>query len=121
MNVVSLSFSGSNVYFKILFSALQGQVIVGSNPYSASGICTCLHQRKYKVCILRSYHSEPSERVPRIEILVLERVYLHWSSKRFWQKNLVKILLISTLDKVICYKGTFLQRSTKPLFTYNKK
>jgi hypothetical protein len=33
------------------------------------------------------------------------------------KKNLVKSLLISTLDKVIYYKGTFLQGSTKPLFT----
>jgi hypothetical protein len=32
------------------------------------------------------------------------------------EKNLVKSLLISTLDKVI-YIGTFLQGSTKPLFT----
>jgi hypothetical protein len=36
----------------------------------------------------------------------------------FWvKKNLVKSLLISTLDKLIHYKGTFLQGSTKPLFT----
>jgi hypothetical protein len=36
----------------------------------------------------------------------------------FWEKkNLVKSLLISTLDKVIYYIGTFLQGSTKPLFT----
>jgi hypothetical protein len=36
----------------------------------------------------------------------------------FWaKKNLVKSLLISTLDKVIYYIGTFLQGSTKPLFT----
>jgi hypothetical protein len=33
------------------------------------------------------------------------------------KKNLAKSLLISTLDKVIYYKGTFLQGSTKPLFT----
>jgi hypothetical protein len=33
------------------------------------------------------------------------------------EKNLVKSLLISTLDKVIYYIGTFLQGSTKPLFT----
>jgi hypothetical protein len=38
-----------------------------------------------------------------IEILVLERVSLRWSCKHFWQKNLVKSLLISTLDKVIYY------------------
>jgi hypothetical protein len=31
------------------------------------------------------------------------------------EKNLVKCMLISTLDKVIHYKGTFLQGSTKPL------
>jgi hypothetical protein len=36
----------------------------------------------------------------------------------FWRKeHLVKNRLISTLDKVIYYKGTFLQGSTKPLFT----
>jgi hypothetical protein len=33
------------------------------------------------------------------------------------KKNLVKCLLISTLDKVIYYNGAFLQGSTKPLFT----
>jgi hypothetical protein len=33
------------------------------------------------------------------------------------KKTLVKRLLISTLDKVIYYKGTFLQRSTKTLCT----
>jgi hypothetical protein len=32
-------------------------------------------------------------------------------------KTLVKSLLISTLDKVIYYVGTFSQVSTKPLFT----
>jgi hypothetical protein len=32
------------------------------------------------------------------------------------EKNLVKNLLISTLDRVIYYNGTFLQGSTKPLF-----
>jgi hypothetical protein len=36
----------------------------------------------------------------------------------FWsKKNLVKILQISTLDKVIYYIGAFLQGSTKPFFT----
>jgi hypothetical protein len=36
----------------------------------------------------------------------------------FWaRKTLVKSLLISTLDKVIYYNGTFLQGTTKPLFT----
>jgi hypothetical protein len=36
----------------------------------------------------------------------------------FWvKKTLAKSLLISTLDKVIYYIGTFLQGSTKPLFT----
>jgi hypothetical protein len=35
-----------------------------------------------------------------------------------WEKKkLVKSLLISTLDKVIYYIGTFLHGSTKPLFT----
>jgi hypothetical protein len=33
------------------------------------------------------------------------------------KKTLVKSLPISTLDKVIYYKGTFLQDSTKPLLT----
>jgi hypothetical protein len=33
------------------------------------------------------------------------------------EKNLVKSLLISTLDKVTYYVGTFLQGSTKPLLT----
>jgi hypothetical protein len=36
----------------------------------------------------------------------------------FWvKKTLVKSLLISTLDMVIYYIGTFLQGSTKPLFS----
>jgi hypothetical protein len=36
----------------------------------------------------------------------------------FWGKeHLVKNRLISTLDKVIYHKGTFLQGSTKLLFT----
>jgi hypothetical protein len=51
----------------------------------------------------------------------------------FWEKNLIKSLLISTLDMVIYYngtftglsavhkrrrrRGTFLEGSTKPLFT----
>jgi hypothetical protein len=33
------------------------------------------------------------------------------------EKTLVKSLLISTLNKVIYYIGTFLQGSTNPLFT----
>jgi hypothetical protein len=33
------------------------------------------------------------------------------------KKNLVKSLLVYTLDKIIYYKGTFLQGSTKPLLT----
>jgi hypothetical protein len=36
------------------------------------------------------------------------------------EKNLAKSLLISTLEKVIYYIGTFLQGSTKPLFTLQK-
>jgi hypothetical protein len=32
-------------------------------------------------------------------------------------KTIVKSMLIYTLDKVNYYKGTFLQGSTKPLFT----
>jgi hypothetical protein len=35
----------------------------------------------------------------------------------FGKEHLVNNWLISTLDKVIYYKGTFLQGSTKPLFT----
>jgi hypothetical protein len=35
----------------------------------------------------------------------------------FGQKNLIKSLLISTLDKEIYYNGTFLQGSTKPQLT----
>jgi hypothetical protein len=57
---------------------------------------------------------------PKIVIITLtpEQVGLRWSGKHFWaKKNLIKSLLISTLDKVISYKGTFLQGSTKPLFT----
>jgi hypothetical protein len=38
--------------------------------------------------------------------------------QKFWaKKNLVKSLLISTLDKIIYYIKTFLEGSTKPLFT----
>jgi hypothetical protein len=56
--------------------------------------------------------------VGTIEILVPERACLRWSSKHFWEKKtLVKSMLISSLDKVIYYKGTFLQGSTTPLFT----
>jgi hypothetical protein len=33
------------------------------------------------------------------------------------KEHLVKNWLIPTLDKVIYYEGTFLQGSTKPLFT----
>jgi hypothetical protein len=39
----------------------------------------------------------------------------------FLAKNLAKSPLISTLDKVIYYKETFLQGSTKPLFTTQNK
>jgi hypothetical protein len=35
----------------------------------------------------------------------------------FGKEHLVKNWLISTLDKVIYFKGTIFQRSTKPLFT----
>jgi hypothetical protein len=52
-----------------------------------------------------------------IEISVLERACLSCSCKHFGQKNLVKSLLISALDKVIYYNGTFLRGSTKPIFT----
>jgi hypothetical protein len=55
------------------------------------------------------------KRVDLIEILVLECACSSCSCKHFGQKNFVKSLLISTLDKVIYYIGTFLQGSTKPL------
>jgi hypothetical protein len=42
-----------------------------------------------------------------IEILDLEQVYWHRSCKHFGEKKLVKSLLISTIDKVIYYIGTF--------------
>jgi hypothetical protein len=42
--------------------------------------------------------------------------------KTFWaKKSLVKSQLISTLDKVIYYNGTFLQGPTKPLFTLQNR
>jgi hypothetical protein len=60
-------------------------------------------------------------RVEPIEILVLRRVCLRCYSKHFGRiKTLVKILLVSTLDRVIYYKGTFLQDSTKPLLAAQK-
>jgi hypothetical protein len=37
------------------------------------------------------------------------------------EKTLAKSLLISTLDKVIYFIGTFLQGSTKPLFTLQNR
>jgi hypothetical protein len=53
-----------------------------------------------------------------IEILVLEQVCWHRSCKYFFgEEHLVKNGLISTLDKVIYFKGTIFQRSTKHLFT----
>jgi hypothetical protein len=39
----------------------------------------------------------------------------------FGEKKLEKSLLVSTLDKEIYYKETFLQGSTKPLFTTQKR
>jgi hypothetical protein len=49
-----------------------------------------------------------SDCINTIEILDLEQVCLHSSCKHFWaKKNLVKSLLISTLDKVIYYIETF--------------
>jgi hypothetical protein len=39
----------------------------------------------------------------------------------FGKEHLVKNRLISTLDKVIYYKGIFLQGSTKPLTNLNTK
>jgi hypothetical protein len=59
-------------------------------------------------------------RIYLIEILVLERVCLSCSCKHFGRKKtLVKSLL--DLDKVIYYIGTFLQGSTKPLFTIQNR
>jgi hypothetical protein len=49
-----------------------------------------------------------------IEIVVLERVCLACPANILGEKNLVKSLLIPTLDKVIYYVGTFLQGPTKP-------
>jgi hypothetical protein len=62
----------------------------------------------------RQRHSRMTQ-ISNIEILIIERVCLRWSNKHFWQKKLVKSLPISTLDKAIFYKGTFLQDSMKPL------
>jgi hypothetical protein len=54
-----------------------------------------------------------------IETLVLQRVPMFaLVQQTFLAKNLVKSLLISTLDKVICYKGAFSQDSTKPLLQH---
>jgi hypothetical protein len=53
-------------------------------------------------------HTALHDTVKTIEILVLELVCLRWSCKHFGRKkNLVKSLLISTLDEVIYYPGTF--------------
>jgi hypothetical protein len=41
----------------------------------------------------------------------------HGLANIFWKEHLVKNWLISTLDKVIYFKGTIFQWSTKPLFT----
>jgi hypothetical protein len=54
---------------------------------------------------------------PAVEISELEQVCWNWPCIHFGQKNLAKRMLNSNLDKVICYIGTFLQGSTKPLFT----
>jgi hypothetical protein len=40
-----------------------------------------------------------------------------WFCEYIGGKHLAKNWLISTLDKVIYFKGAFFQRSTKPLFT----
>jgi hypothetical protein len=57
-------------------------------------------------------------RVGHIEILELKQESGDKSSNIFLGKeHLVKNRLISTLDKVIYFKGTIFQRSTKPLFT----
>jgi hypothetical protein len=66
-----------------------------------------------KKCIFKSSISMSQTK----EILVIERACLSSSCKHFWGKNPVKSLLISTLYKVIYYNETFLQGSTKPLFT----
>jgi hypothetical protein len=52
-----------------------------------------------------------------IEILVLERVSLCWSSKHFGRKKPCKKSADLLLDKVIYYIGTIFLLSTKPLFT----
>jgi hypothetical protein len=56
--------------------------------------------------------------VKNIEILVLPRTSMFaLVVQTFGAKNLVKSLLISSLDKVIYYIGTFLQGLIKPLCT----
>jgi hypothetical protein len=54
-----------------------------------------------------------------IEILDLEQVCMLAQALQIFlgKEHLVKNRLISTLDKVFYYKGTFLQGSTKPLFS----
>jgi hypothetical protein len=54
-----------------------------------------------------------------IEILDLHRTSMLAQVLKifFGKEHLVKNWLISTLDKVIYFKGTNFQRSTKPLFT----
>jgi hypothetical protein len=50
--------------------------------------------------------------------VIIEQVCLHWSCRIFLgEENLVKSWLVSNLNKVIYFKGTILQRSTKSLFT----
>jgi hypothetical protein len=65
------------------------------------GFPSAVHCRKKGAIVWAMDHVKPCT-----EILVLERVCLRWSSKHFGPKNLVKSLLISTLDK-----GNLLQRS----------
>jgi hypothetical protein len=58
-------------------------------------------------CFTGIYHRNLSTRTHMLELLL----------QTFWAKKLVKSQLISALEKVIYYIGTFLQGSTKPLFT----
>jgi hypothetical protein len=57
-------------------------------------------------------HFRKGERVVCIEILKLEQVYLHSCSKNFVGNHFVKHWLISSIEKVLYFKGTILQGST---------
>jgi hypothetical protein len=56
-------------------------------------------------------------RCANINLSTRTRMFCAGPANILGEKNLVKSLLISTLDKVIYYEWTFSQGSTKPLFT----